>query len=157
MMQCEGSWMIPLTVRPEHLKHHGGQVCFPGGECDPGQTMEVAAAREWHEELGVDGDALEFVGRLAPVHVFASNYIVAPCVAVAPRQQFRPSADEVDEIVWLDPTTPPIPHGTQTIERGSLCFQTPYLECGGRRVWGATAVMLGELLTRLAPHTHRGD
>lgn len=148
----DGQWHVLLTLRPTHLPTHAGQISLPGGAVDPGETAEQCAAREWTEELGTPGIEFEFVGRLAPLYVFASNYVVTPCVAVSQQAPtFSANQQEVAEVFQL-----PLRDlwdasrlGEHEQRRGSMVFRAPHIVCHGYRIWGATALVLGELLSVL--------
>ena len=91
---------MPFTLRPAHLAAHGGQVSLPGGAVEPGETTAAAALREFHEELGDDGQPIDLLGTLSPLYVQASNYLVTPWVgAAASRPQFAANATEVEEVL----------------------------------------------------------
>lgn len=77
----KGQWHLPLTLRPAHMVDHAAQVSLPGGAIEPGETAAQAAIREFHEELGGDGQPVNVLGLLSPHYVQASNYLVTPCVA----------------------------------------------------------------------------
>lgn len=142
------TWYVPLTLRPSHLSDHAGQVSFPGGMCEPGESAEACAVRELHEELGAPAEPLRVLGRLSSVYVFASNFQVTPVVAITSRRpDFEPNPAEVARLLEL-----PLAaledqqlRGFHLIERGRLLFRTPHLEFDGARIWGATCLMLGEL------------
>ncbi len=144
-----GDWHLPLTVRPATMLDHAGQVSFPGGSVDPGETSEAAALRELEEELGVPRDQVRMLGRLSPLYVFASNFHVTPWVAVAERRPlWIPSPAEVAELL-----EPPLGYlrdrgrwGTHTRRVRELEFRAPHIEFGGHQIWGATCMMLAELL-----------
>ncbi len=148
----EDEWHVLLTLRPTHLPTHAGQISFPGGAMEPGETFEQCAAREWYEELGEPGVAFTFVGRLPPLYVFASNYVVTPCVAVAEQSPvWSANLHEVADVIqlplhdlWDDSR-----FGEHYEQRGSLVFRAPHIMCHGYRIWGATALVLGELLSAL--------
>jgi 8-oxo-dGTP pyrophosphatase MutT (NUDIX family) len=144
-------WNVTLTVRTTHLPAHAGQVSFPGGRIETGETPEQAALREYEEELG-SLDACEIVGQLPNVNVYASNFLVTPTVALTrDKPLYRPNADEVADVIELplaalaDRTR----RGSHEIVRGPLRFRTSHLQVAGRNVWGATWIILGELLERL--------
>lgn len=150
-------WSLPLTVRPTHLRRHGGQVSFPGGLLDPGESPRDAAQRELDEELGVR-PALVWLGELSTQFVYASNATLKPCIAAidhAPR--WKPQPAEVDRVLRLDlerlcddATDPPL-----IVQRGPFRFSAPRFIVEDQSAWGATAVVLGELrgrLRRIARH-----
>jgi 8-oxo-dGTP pyrophosphatase MutT (NUDIX family) len=96
LFRAENRWWFPLTVRPDSLTSHAGQVSLPGGQVDPGESAEDAARRELGEELGVDPPDLRFLGRLTPLYVYASNFLVTPCIAATDhRPGFAPNPMEV--------------------------------------------------------------
>jgi 8-oxo-dGTP pyrophosphatase MutT (NUDIX family) len=144
-------WHAVLTVRTSHLSSHAGQVSFPGGRIEPDETAEEAALREYHEELGSPGRC-EILGRLPDANVFASNFLVTPVVVLAEsRPEYVPSTEEVAAVmeVSLTQLQDRALRGSHEIVRGPLRFLTPHLEVAGRLVWGATWIILGELLERL--------
>jgi 8-oxo-dGTP pyrophosphatase MutT (NUDIX family) len=149
----DGVWHIPLTLRPEHLHDHGGQVSLPGGRLEDGETFVEAACRELYEEIGVAASQLDILGSLSPTYVFASNYRVDPLVAcVHNRPLFRPDPLEVAEIVEL-----PVAHmldaanyGRHEVQRGAIRFTAPHIACHAHRIWGATSLILGELVALLS-------
>lgn len=143
----EGEWFVPLTLRPATLTHHASQVSFPGGSLDNEETAEEAAWRELSEELGIAREELTPIGRLTPLFIFASNFFVVPCVAFARETPlFVPNPSEVEAVLELPLSnlvaTPP---DSLTIQRGELCFRAPCWQAGGQRIWGASAMILGEL------------
>ncbi len=144
-------WALPLTVRNAALTHHGGQISLPGGLIDAGESAREAAARELCEELG-QRPALQWLGELDPLFVFASNALVAPCVAAVdgwPRWQPHPA--EVDQVLKLElcELLEAAPAPALEMHRGPLRFSAPQLRVEGHSAWGATAVMLAELRGRL--------
>lgn len=144
-------WNVTLTVRTSHLSAHAGQVSFPGGRIEPGETPEQAALREYEEELGSPG-ACEVLSRLPDVSVYASNFLVTPVVALTGNKPlYCPNANEVADVIELPLArlADRSQRGQHEITRGPLRFHTPHLHIAGRNVWGATWIILGELLERL--------
>ena len=143
---------LALTLRTAHLPNHGGQISLPGGTVKPGETIEMTALREAAEEIGVDADAVTLLGRLTPLHIPVSGFILFPVVAFAPfRPTFHPAAGEVARV--LD-----VPLGRlcdaaavhMRVERhDGREYEVPCFLVDGEAVWGATAMVLSEFLTLL--------
>jgi len=145
----QGRWHLPLTVRRDDLPDHPGQVCLPGGSMEPGETCRQAEVREFHEELGTAGHPIELLGRLSPHYVDASNFQIFPWVgATMLRPEFDPNPAEVAELLevplahLLDPINfathqRPVTEGTVT---------TPHFAWDPHRIWGATCMILEQLL-----------
>ncbi len=142
---------VILTVRREHMRTHAGQVAFPGGRIDPGESATAAALREAWEELGLQPETAEVVGEVDPDRT-VTGYAVTPVLAVIePDQPLSPHEHEVAD--WfeaplafvLDP---------QNHQLKSALFQgreRHYYEIvwNERRIWGATAAMIVNLSRRL--------
>lgn len=149
----EGEWYVPLTLRPAHLSEHAGQVSLPGGSLEAGESPDVGAWRELEEELGVPRVAFAPLGQLTPLYVFISNFHVVPCLAIGhARPEFRPSPAEVAQVIEfpLSALRDPETRGEMWIERRAVRFRAPCWDFGGQRIWGASALILGELAALLA-------
>ncbi len=141
------AWHLPLTHRPDTMSTHSGQVSLPGGEIEPGETPETAALRELHEELGVQLTQTDILGRLSQIYVYASNYLVTPCVALTDaRPSFVPNPDEVANL--LEPSLVDLfdveRYRTRRIQRRGVIFRAPEIVVEGSSVWGATRLVLAE-------------
>jgi 8-oxo-dGTP pyrophosphatase MutT (NUDIX family) len=147
----EDGWRIPLTVRSQKLQRHRGQVSFPGGLIERGESVTEASLREVEEELGVRLP-LEWLGELAPLYVFASNAQMNTCVGVVREEPlWHCNAAEVEDVVWLQigSLVRETDFGPIMVERGPMRFSAPRVRIGDRDVWGATAAVLGELRGRM--------
>jgi 8-oxo-dGTP pyrophosphatase MutT (NUDIX family) len=145
----DGGVGVPLTVRASGLARHAGQISLPGGASDPGETLVDTALREAAEEIGVDASSVRVLGELTPVHVIVSGFTLHPVVGVSDlRPAFVPAPHEVAEVleVSLDDL-----RDASRIRRGirireGVAVEYPYFDLLGHQVWGATAMVLGELI-----------
>jgi 8-oxo-dGTP pyrophosphatase MutT (NUDIX family) len=145
----DGVWHLPLTLRPDYMPVHAGQVCLPGGLVDGGESTMTAALRELDEELGVPAAAVEMLGPLSPIHVFGTRFYVEPwLVAARARPPFRPSEFEVAELleVPVEFLADPACRGRHLRETRGVAQNVPHFEFQGHRIWGATAMMLAEFV-----------
>ena len=143
---------VLFTRRTAHLRTHAGQISFPGGAIEQGDTDPVAAAlRETFEETGIEPERVEPFGYLDGFET-VSGYFVSPVTGfVRGDYRLKPDPEEVDEVfeVPLDFILAP-----KRLKRLDFDWQgrvrTTYeFEWDGRRVWGATASILKNLLQRL--------
>ena len=149
---------LTLTVRGAEMRNHTGQVSFPGGRVDDGETIEQAAVREAYEEVGVDPRAVEILGRLTPLHIPVSRYLLHPIVGFASmRPAFQRAEWEVARIIEApvailrDPATIKREMRTRVVNGQTIEVEVPFFDIDGEKVWGATAMVLAEFCALLAP------
>jgi len=148
----EDRWHLPLILRPSGLADHAGQIGLPGGAAEPGETGRETAIREFHEELGAAGHRIEVLGRLSPIFVAVSNFRVEPWVAAtSSRPALAPNPAEVKELleVPLAHLMDPANFGVCRLSGKDRSCTAPHFLWDGHRVWGATCMILGELVTIL--------
>jgi 8-oxo-dGTP pyrophosphatase MutT (NUDIX family) len=144
-----GRLLVLLTRRTEHVLHHRGQISLPGGEQHPGESLEATALRETVEELGADLGAVRVLGRLTPLYIPPSNYCIYPTVAFVPGPlEFRIQPEEVAEVIEapVDRLAAPESVRRETWHYGGQDHEVPFYEFEGHKIWGATAMVLAELL-----------
>ena len=153
VIEVDGRLELYLTRRSSMLKHHPGQIAFPGGKVDPGDDgPKGAALREAHEEIGLDPANVEILGYL-PSHETVTSFTMTPVVGRV-RSEFvpRPEPGEVAEVfrVPLSHVTDPARYSVQHRRwRGArrYYYTAPF---GPYYIWGATARILRGLADRMA-------
>lgn len=136
---------VLLTLRSSTLLSHTGQISFPGGRIEPGETPEVAALRECEEETGIPLHLPEILGRLTPITSPVSRGAVLPIVAwLHEKVPIRIHPIEVEEAFWqpLDELGDPVV--TEWELRGAKHL-VPHWPVHRVPLWGLTACVLEEL------------
>ncbi len=140
---------LVLTRRTSTVAHHQAQISLPGGRMDREESAVEAAVREAREELQIMPDSIRILGELTPLYVPPSNYCIYPVVAAAEkRPDFRPSDVEVAEIIEV-----PVDHlldaknvRQETWLLRGMDVRVPFYFYRGHKIWGATAMILAELV-----------
>ena len=147
IVEHPGEPTVLLTQRATQLRHHPGQVSFPGGRIEPHDGSPTAAAlREAREEIGLEEGCVSVVGFL-PDHVVITGFRVTPVVGmVRPGFKLFLDAQEVEDTFEVplafvfDPRNHrPRLHRFRTADAEAKMYDIPY---GNRNIWGATAGML---------------
>lgn len=143
---------VLLTKRAEHLRHHAGQISFPGGRMEAGDASPLQTAlREAQEEIGLAPETVRLLGYLEPM-VTITGYRVYPVVAaIDPDYRAEPDGHEVSALfeaplaLFLDAGNErPFRIEFQGAMRSLIAF-----DWQAHRIWGATASMLINLRRRL--------
>jgi len=148
-------WKVILTQRPETMPSHPGQISFPGGKAEVGETISQTALRETEEEIGVKPDDIELLGRL-PSFNAVSEYRITPFVGVvASTAKIIPDPREVESAfeVPLSFLMNPENHVRREVffdGQDHVLFDMPYNEANGRHrnIWGMTAMTIYRLWQR---------
>jgi 8-oxo-dGTP pyrophosphatase MutT (NUDIX family) len=142
---------VVLTRRRADLRRHAGEIAFPGGRRDPGDTdLAATALREAHEEIGLAPDAVELIGELPAISTFATNYLIHPFVGlIEPGQQWLVSPREVDVVLELPLAAVQQGKTRAEIERRGIKFEVDAFVLDGALIWGATFRILADLFERL--------
>ncbi|MDQ2760535.1 MAG: CoA pyrophosphatase [Actinomycetota bacterium] len=151
---------VVLTRRREDLRHHPGEISFPGGRREEGEyDLCATALREAEEEIGLPAHAVEIVGTLAPATTVATGYVIHPFVGmIEPGRTWTLSANEVAEVIKVPVRELRCGYARRRLIRHGLHrppripIRTDTYLAGERLIWGATARILTDLLQRLQPN-----
>lgn len=150
----EGQWHIVLIERMSTNKNdrHSGQISFPGGKLEPTDASLMAGAlREAEEEVGINSQEVEVLGQLTDLYIPVSNFLVHPFVGKMDYQpEFEPQPSEVQSILEVplkDLLNPQRIKKTDMKLSPQLTLRNvPYYHLENHIVWGATAMILSELV-----------
>lgn len=140
---------VLLTRRSMAVGSHRGQVSFPGGRLDDGETPLAAALREAHEEVGLAPDVVSPFAELSHLETPVSWSHIVPIVAEVPfGRQLTAETVEVDRVFWvpLAELMSPDVHHSEVWERDGQQRLIHFFDVADENVWGATGAMLYELL-----------
>lgn len=140
---------VILTLRPEHLAH-GGQISFPGGGIENGETARQAAIRETMEEIGVRKEDIDVAGKLTPLYLRRTNNFIEPFAGkLSTQPDLTITNREVDEVIPVSIESllneKNFKREPWTLSNGTK-MEVPHWTIHNVPLWGATAMMLNELL-----------
>jgi 8-oxo-dGTP pyrophosphatase MutT (NUDIX family) len=144
----DGAIHFPLVKRAEYPGDHSGQISFPGGKAEAGESTIQTALREAEEEVGVHPSEVTVLGVLSNFFVIPSNFMVTPVVGYATkRPQFV--ADKVEVVRVLEGDVRSLLpaeaiHVSEIVVAKTYKLQAPHFIVDNEMVWGATAMMLNE-------------
>lgn len=157
--------LLPVLQRPDgprllmvrksaKLQRHAGQMGFPGGALDAGETPESAALREAWEEVGLEPERVQLLGHLDDDRTYVTDYHIAPIVGwvSSPPETFRIDGFEIDAVHELDLAEVVFAEPANWLEYrvGGLVYRAPRYELSGDVVvWGASARIVHNLQRRL--------
>lgn len=149
-----------LTRRSNVLKHHAGQISFPGGQCERNELNNpvATALREANEEIGLQLNTVEIIGHLTDVYVEVSNFSVRPFVAWCnTKPAFLINQNEVEEIIdiefsaFFDASN----RSKIQVDTNIGLINAPCYKINGYTIWGATSMMIAELEAKLKQYYSR--
>jgi 8-oxo-dGTP pyrophosphatase MutT (NUDIX family) len=141
---------LVFTERRHDMRRHAGEVSFPGGRADPGESLVECALREAQEEIGLDPAAVEVIGALPPTSTVVTSYKVLPVVGLIPTGLAHElSPHEVERVIELGLDDLRDGFGMRRLIRRGVPFRTPTYEVGDTFIWGATARMLERFFERV--------
>jgi 8-oxo-dGTP pyrophosphatase MutT (NUDIX family) len=147
--EADGATYGVLTRRAQHLRSHRGEVSFPGGGVDADESPWQAATREAAEEIALDPSSVRRIGELDHLQTYSSQSYIVPFVGALPgRPRLQASADEVEKIIYVPLRELLLPEVYREEEWGLAPLDRPlyFFELVGDTVWGATGLMLRNLL-----------
>ena len=136
---------VCLIKRPEHMKHHAGQIALPGGRIEKGETALETALRETQEEIGISSEQIEILGSLSELYVQVSQFQIHPFVGwLDKKPDFTINKNEVEKAIFF-----PLKKMKNTFEEAELktisgTLKVPCILFEGEIIWGATAMILSE-------------
>lgn len=147
---------ICLTKRPSTMTFHPGQISFPGGKVEKeDHSAEMTALREAREEVGIDPSAIEILGKMSDLYVEVSKFSIQPFLAWANKKpEFMLNASEVEGLI-LFPLSDFVANETifeTELDTVTGPLRIKYYPFNGEIIWGATAMILSELIEILKRH-----
>lgn len=139
-----------LIKRTVYNGPHSGQISFPGGKYEEFDNSLIdTSIREAEEEIGIEPSLIEIIGTLTPLFIPVSNLMVLPVVCLMPKpKQLNLNLQEVEYTIHphlLDFKNPKN-QSVKTISIGNKPISAPYFAINGEVVWGATAMIISELV-----------
>lgn len=139
---------VILTLRTDSIRH-AGQISFPGGRSEESESIVETALRETHEEIGIESEYIDVLGSLTPFYLHRTNNQITPVVGYLehkPIMQRNPN--EVQEIITvkLDTLLDDEMIETEKWDLSENSFHVPFWSFHSVPLWGATAMMMSELL-----------
>lgn len=145
----QGEVFTVFILRQTYDGVHSGQVSFPGGRAEEGDTTLIETAlREASEEVNIEPEKVEILGTLSEMYIPPSNFLVLPVVGYTPEPPaFVPEIAEVAEIIESDINFlfDPARHKETLLTVRGIEIEAPYYDVKGKIIWGATAMILSEL------------
>lgn len=150
LMPIENSFEILFTLRSEKLNNHSGQISFPGGRQDKGETLVETALRETKEEIGINPENIKIIGSLSNLFVPPSNSIIAPIIGYSDKiSNFILSENEVQEVFTIEYNKfiSKDFFFKETKIMNGLEVEVPYWNLHPKtKLWGATAIIMQEFI-----------
>ena len=143
-------WRFLLTLRAQSLGNHQGQISLPGGSRQGREALAKTALRETAEELGIPEAGVQILGKLTPLYIAVSDFQVVPFIGYVPqRPEFHPNPEEVAQVLET-PISLLLDERNRVEEDWDLPdgrrLHVAYFRMGDHKIWGATAVILGEFV-----------
>jgi 8-oxo-dGTP pyrophosphatase MutT (NUDIX family) len=159
LFKKNGEYYVLLTRRTDKVRHHKGQISFPGGRQDQGEDFLATALREAKEEMGIEAKDVRILGELDDMCTVASDFCIAPFVGLIPYPYpFKINRHEIEEIievplsVFLDETK----FREELRSRDGESVLVYFYQHDEHTIWGATARILKQLMDLISSEEKRG-
>jgi 8-oxo-dGTP pyrophosphatase MutT (NUDIX family) len=151
LFERDGEFHAVFTKRRDDLRRHPGEISFPGGRRDDGDSdLSETALREAEEEIGLPRSDVEIVGALQPTPTIATGYSVYPFVGlIEPGHEWKLSPREVAEVIELSFAELREGYARRRLLRRGLPIRTDTYLVGEHMIWGATARIIADLFDRI--------
>ena len=153
----DGGVLKMIVIRRSvYVGIHSGQIAFPGGRYEEeDENVQTTALREIEEEIGISADKIEVLGRLSDIYVPPSNFMISIFVGyLAEKPEYKIDEREVDEVIEIPFSDFFKPNLVKEKDFyvGSLraAKKAPYFDVTNAEIWGASAMVVSELLEMLA-------
>jgi 8-oxo-dGTP pyrophosphatase MutT (NUDIX family) len=141
---------LVFTERRSDLSRHAGEISFPGGRRDEGESLLETALREAEEEIGLSRDKVDVAGALPPIGTFVTNYKVHPFVGLIEEgMRFEPNPSEVESVLVASLDELITAYEKRRLVRRGVPIKTDTYLVSDKLIWGATARILRDLFERL--------
>ena len=149
MFEKDDEICFPMIKRPDNVKNHPGQIALPGGAKEKEESLEETALREAQEEIGINPDTIEIIGKLTPIPVPVSGYLVQTYVGIMDEEpEWKLSKEEVADffILKLSELLDSDTGNYETWELRGFEAKVPIFKVNELKIWGATASVLSEFI-----------
>jgi 8-oxo-dGTP pyrophosphatase MutT (NUDIX family) len=160
LFKKNGEYHVLLTRRTDKVRHHKGQISFPGGRQDQGEDLLATALREAKEEMGIEEKDVRILGELDDMCTVASDFCIAPFVGLIPYPYpFKINRNEIEEIievplpVFLDETK----FREELRSRNGVPVSVYFYQHDEHTIWGATARILKQLMDLISSEEKKGS
>ena len=144
----DGTWSLIFSRRAENMAAHSGQIAFPGGSVEPGETLEAAVTREAEEEVGIPRHHVELFGRHDDL-ITNSGFLVAPfCGIVHERVEYVMQQSEVVEVfeVPIDALLADGQPEVRYVAFRKRSYPAYFYRFGAYEIWGLTGRIVKSFL-----------
>jgi 8-oxo-dGTP pyrophosphatase MutT (NUDIX family) len=160
LFKKNGEYQVLLTRRTDKVRHHKGQISFPGGRQDPGEGLLATALREAKEEMGIEERDVRILGELDDMCTFSSDFCIAPFVGLIPYPYpFKINRHEIEEIlevplsVFLDEAR----FREELRSRNGELVPVYFYQHDEHTIWGATARILKQLMDLISQEDRKSE